>query len=194
MSTIENLRSSSQTGEEIGSKTEGVNKKDNPFLAKEGDIMLTELRNEDRKVLQNKLIALENHSKPLRLNYKDKQERLKDLKKFQEELSDLIGYLKNVYLLLKSEDIKNINELSFQEDRVSNFDLESDLQKINDFTFGSKKSLIILLSYCRNLYQKITLKEEEIKNSIKKEMVEEEELEPELEEELEPELEEEMIY
>jgi hypothetical protein len=183
MSTIENLRSSSQTGEEIGSKTEGVNKKDNPFLAKEGDIMLTELNDKDRIVLQEKLKGLVKNSKSLRLNYQDRQKRLGELKVFKEELGGLMEYLNTVYVILKSENIKNIDELSFQEDRVSNFDLESDLQKINDFTFGSKKSLISLFSYCSNLYQKIALKENEIK-----EFTEDKTKEKELE------LEEEMLY
>lgn len=182
MSTIETLKSSSQTGEEIGSKKEGV--KDNPFIAKEGDIMLTELNDKDRLMLQEKLKDLTKNSKSLRLNYQDKHKRLGEIETFKKDLWSLMEYLGNIYLILKSENIKNIDQSSLQVDKISNFDLELDFKKISDYTFSSTRSLLSLYSYCSNLYQKIALKEKEIKGPTQEKMAEEKE----------PELEEEMIY
>ena len=146
-------------------------KTDNPFIEKEGDIMLSNLKDEDRKELQNKLISLTNLSDPLRLEYQDKQKRLADLNSFKEKLDGLIIYLSNIYLLLKGVEIRNIKELlelDFDEKGLSNLSLDIDFKKVEDFTYGSKRSLLSLFSDCKNLQTKINAKKQEILNKIEK--------------------------
>lgn len=147
---------------------ENPDKEDNPFLPKEEDIMLNELNDKDRIILQKKLTDLSTSKKSLHLNYSDNNKRLEDLNSFQEKLNDLILYIKNIYILIKGgQEIKNINELDIEKIKLdkkslSNFNLEIDFNKIDDFTCASRKSLLSLFSACENLRKKIIIKEKEL--------------------------------
>lgn len=160
-----------QTAEFVKKNNKNI---DNPFIEKENDIMLNNLRDEDRKVLQKKLLALYKFNTALHLEYLSKEKRLEHLNLFQEKLDDVIIYLTNVYLLLKGDDIKNIKKLEdsdFTEKNISNLSLEIDFKEIDSFTFGSissRRSFLSLFSVCKNLQAKINKKRQVILDEIEK--------------------------
>ncbi len=149
----------------------------NPFIEKENDIMLNTLQEEDRKILQEKLLSLYRLNTSLHLEYTNKEKRLKELEMFKEKLDDAIIYITNIYLILKGKDIadvKEVEESDFTEKDLSNLNLKIDYKKVDDFTFSSKRSLITLFNACKNLQAKLDKKMQEISEKHERQKLENE--------------------